>query len=198
MREAQALTVSAIQQVARKAREQFHRRLLQVVFAACTLTPGLAHACVNGIESVAVPLAMILASLAWVLVLTVVLGLITDLAARQWAWHRWLGVSLLTRWSHIAAGLATLSLAVVALAVMPNFREVFLNFGADLPTLTVWMFKLRWLMPLVLPLWAVGMWRANWRQRAAWSLIWALACTLGFGAVAGSMYLPIFTLGCMT
>ena len=75
---------------------------------------------------------------------------------------------------------------------------MFLNFGADLPAPTVWMFKLRWLMPFVLPLWALGLWRVNWRQRPAWSFSWALACTLGFGAVAGSMYLPIFTLGCMT
>ena len=178
------------------------------LFAACALapgllagfalTPGLAQACAGGLESVSIPLAMFLASLAWVVVLSLVLGLLTDLAARQWAWQRWLSLSLLTRWSHIAAGLTSLSLALVALAVMPSFHEVFETFGADLPAPTAWMFKLRWLMPLALPLWALGLWRPNWRQRPTWSLSWALACTLQLGLVAGTMYLPIFTLGCVT
>ena len=198
MRETQASTDSVRRHAVRGVQWPRYGRSLRAMLTSCALTPGLAHACVVDVETVAIPLTMFFASLAWVLVLTVVLGLITDLAARQWAWHGWLGVSLLTRWSHIAAGLATLSLAVVALAVMRSFQEVFLNFGADLPALTVWMFKLRWLMPLALPLWAAGLWRARWRLRPTWSLSWALAGTLGFGAVAGSMYLPIFKLGCMT
>ena len=198
MRETQASTDSVNRHADREVQWSRYRRSLRAMLTSCALTPGLAHACVVDMETVAIPLTMFFSSLAWVLVLTVVLGLITDLAARQWAWHRWLGVSRLTRWSHIAAGLATLSLTVVALAVMPSFQEVFLNFGADLPAPTVWMFKLRWLMPLALPLWAAGLWRARWRQRPTWSLSWALAGTLGLGAVVGSMYLPIFKLGCMT
>ena len=45
----------------------------------------------------------------------------------------------------------------------------------------MWMFQLRWLLPLALPLWALGLWRARFRQRPAWSFSWALACTLLLG-----------------
>ena len=149
------------------------------LLASCALTPGLAQAR-SGIDFLSNFFTMSPAALAWVLAATVVLGMLTDLAARHWGWRRWLGLSLLARRSHIAAGLATLSLAAAALAVMPALEELLQNFG-ELPAPSAWMFKLRWLLPLILPLWALGLWRAGFRQRPTWSLSWALACMLLLG-----------------
>ena len=130
---------------------------------------------------------MFLADLGRVLVLILVAGLIlglvqglVDLVARQWAWQRWLRLSRLTRWSHIAAGLATLSLAALTQFALPS-ADVIVNFEADMLCPVVWLFQLQGLLPLALPLWALGLWRDRWRQRPAWSFSWALSCTLVFG-----------------
>ena len=117
------------------------------------------------------PLTLFLAGLARVLVLILVLGLLlglvqglVDLVARLWAWQRWLHLSRLTRWSHIAAGLATLSLAAFTQFALPS-PDAIVSFEADMLCPVVWLLQLQGLMPLALPLWALGLWRDHWRQR---------------------------------
>ena len=195
MRETHRPIEPARPQTKGQAKRRQRRRLLRATLVGSALTPGLAQAC-GGMNELILPVAMVLSSLLWVLVLTLILVLAANLAARQLPWPRWLGLSGRARWGHIGAGVATLSLAVFAIAAMPAFREVFANFGNDLPAPTLLAFQLIWLWPLALPAWALGLARAPWRQRPAWSMSWAVICTLLLGLLAGSMYLPIFTLGC--
>ncbi len=173
------------------------QRSLRAVFAGCALAPGLAQACISGFESASVPMTLFLADLVRVLVLILVVGLmlglvqgLVDLVARQWAWQRWLHLSRLTRWSHIAAGLATLSLAAFTQFALPS-PDAIVSFEADMLCPVVWLFQLQGLMPLALPLWALGLWRDRWRQRPAWSFSWALTCALVLGLLPRIHWHPV-------
>ena len=159
------------------------------------LTPGLAHAnC--GSEQAFSLLAIAMYPLPAIVIGTALcLGLL-QLIAHGARWQGWLSLPVLTRCSHVCAGVGTAALALFAVLAAPGFQEVFENFGADLPATTGWALSLRWATPLALIGWALGLLRPRWRRQASWSLSWAAFAVLALMLYVFSMYLPLFLLGC--
>lgn len=93
--------------------------------------------------------------------------------------------------------LLNLMLAVAIIAAVPQFDEVFRNFGAELPLATrlaVQLYPLVAALPLLIPLVWFFWPRPDSRGFAA--LLFSIACVLLLSAAFGyALYLPILMLG---
>ena len=99
-------------------------------------------------------------------------------------------------WLVFVALLPCIGIAVLALFVVPNFREMYEQFGAMLPVPTTWLFaSYRWLgLTCLVPIavWAAWPNRAS-RGAAAVVVASLLGALLAIGG-AFALYLPLMTL----
>src|SRR5690349_13505634 len=99
-------------------------------------------------------------------------------------------------WALVAALLVPLIPCLVVFNVVPQFEDVFKNFGAELPWITVLMLRQPWVVvawPLFM-VWLALAWRGESRRTVPLLAASGAGSYLLFVATIASMYLPIFTL----